>query len=259
MRNRNIYPVMPIFRRNRSGGGGGGGGDPTQNEQNIAEEISVSIEGMSESLAMLTPGMTGPYYNKNVEIRPERILYLEDGSLTNRALYCIYSYTFPAGILAGDCIASLDTSNFSYGVDFSVGSGIPHVTGKIGIYKKPAGPLTFQIVEESAGQVIYANFDASLIEDRDYQILFPAHIPGAVLCGMLPESNYGMAYGGVIREIESMLSRIPAAIAPYAFAYDDHPDNKTAAGFGLSPKYGAGKQIVVKNLQSISQYLPTVV
>lgn len=260
MRNRNIYPVMPIFRRNRSGGGGGGGGgggDPTTNEKAIYNDLMAAISTIAEGIQLVNE--SNEYNSKFVDIRPYKLCYIRNGSLTNRDLYCIFEYTFPANVASGDGFMAAELSQFSgFGGYIWVGSPIAHVYGKIGIYDKPDGPFKFSIASESAGEVVYANFDESLIVEEDYAILFPSTIPGAVLAHILPQDTYATSFGGILYSIQSMLNLIPDNIKPYNFLYfQPSPPPRLQVRNWLDPAYGAGKSIKIRRMELIPT--PTIV
>lgn len=264
MRNRNIYPVMPIFRRNRSGGGGGGvggggGGDPTTNEKGIYNDLMAAISTIAEGIQLVNNA--NEYNSKFVDIRPYKLCYIRNGSLTNRDLYCIFEYTFPANVASGDGFMAAELSQFSvFGGYTSVGSTIPHVYGKIGIYDKPGGasaPFTFSIASESAGEVVYANFDESLIVEEDWEILFPSTIPGTVLAQILPQDTYATAFGGILYGIQAMLERIPENIRPYNFLYFQPSPPRLQVRNWLDPAYGAGKSIKIRRMERL--ITPTIV
>ena len=162
---------------------------------------------------------------------------------------------------SGDGFLSAELSKFSiFGNYTFVGSEIPHVYGKIGIYDKPGGPsapFTFSVSSESAGEVVYANFDESLISDEDYEILFPSTIPGAVLAHILPQDTYAATFGGILSSIQSMLESIPENIRPYNFLYFQPSPPRLQVRNWLDPAYGAGKSIKIRRMELITT--PTIV
>ena len=159
---------------------------------------------------------------------------------------------------SGDGFMAAELSQFSrFGGYTWVGSPIVHVYGKIGIYDKPDGPFTFSIASESAGEVVYANYDESLIVEEDYTILFPSTIPGAVLAHILPQDTYATSFGGIILSIESMLDVIPDNIKPYNFLYSQPLPPRLQVRNWLDPAYGAGKSIKIRSMERITT--PTIV
>lgn len=231
----NIYPTT-IFRRRRESGPVTPPGGDTVNEANIYKALLHSVTNMKESITMSDAAGTVAK-NKTIAINPVKLCYIEDGTLTNRQLYCIYKWAFPK-ISEGDSITWTLMSNISLGQLLFVGNEQPHATGKIDVYAK--GSLGTWRTEESGGIINYYNYTEDF-EEQKYGILYPEHIPVSVLYEMMPNymwrstNNHGIGF-----TIATYIAGIPTGIRP--FTISDKADSlKYIQTF--TPAYASGKVV----------------
>lgn len=237
---KDIYPVQ-IMRRRKSTSGD----TPTPpvpddviNSKSVYASMIKGITSMQQSIIM-TDAAGKTYKNKSIVIKPSKIHYVDDGQyLTNRSLYCIYEITFPV-LQEGDSLTFIVMSTYKYGVDFFVGSNLPAVKGNIDIYEKVT--KREWRVEENAGILNYYNYTPNF-ETKEWTILFPEHIMGSVLYNMLSYDTWRYNYDGIARDIDNIVSTIPAATRPYNIT-TNVDDLKYIQTF--SPAYAAGKIVKI--------------
>lgn len=234
----NIYPTQLFIRRKGRTAAPSPGGDDIINSSSVKNAIDMSINNMRHSITMSNSDGTS-YINKGISIKPYKIHYIDDGEyLTNRSLYCVYEITFPA-ISDGDSITSVVMDDIQLGNTFFVGSKLPAVIGKIDIHEK--GYKDGWRIEETAGAIKYYNYTPNF-ENKEWSILFPEHIPMAVLYNMIPNNTWGYNYDGIARDFNDIMRSIPASIRPFNLI-----TNLTNLNYiqTFSPEYGSGKAVTI--------------
>lgn len=215
------------------------GGDDVINSASVYNAMNLAIKSMNHYIRMSDSEGTSAI-NKYVSIKPYKIHYIDNVSESNinRSLYCVYEITFPT-INDGDSITFAVMNNITFNQQSFIGNNLPAVRGNIDIHER--GYSSGWRIEETPGAVKYYNYTPNF-ETKEWNILFPEHIPMSVIYNMIPNNTYGYNYDGIARDFYDIISTIPSNIRPFNINVNLNGLNYIQT---FSKSYASGKTITI--------------